>query len=295
MTKPKALRAIVLVAALVVPILFLVNRASLREDAPPPAAGGEWTTLGGNAARTGEASGLEPMSNPAVLWQVETAQYAQYAGDGMRLAAARGGRQRLRLWQPLRAGARARPGDRRRALARGRWTGGAGRFRAVHRRRRARGALRRRHRSEPSGASDDSGPPGAIYALEAATGRELWRHSFGEEITLTPPAVVGSTLYVAGDGYERGVVYAFDAATGAERWKVALGEDVGISEAGRGRRRHRLCPRHRVRPRRPADCAGRRHRHRAMARGDGRLPLGRADRRRRRALSPRRASRWFGQ
>ena len=180
MTKPKALRVIVLVAALVVPILFLVNRALLQEDAPPPAAGGEWTTLGGNAARTGEGSGPEPMTNPAVLWRFGDNRnfeeavaspplvadgnvyvYTGYEGPVLALDPATGD-ERWRAdvgWAVLDSGMPF-------AAAAG---GGALYVAGTE--------------DKVSGASGDSGPPAAIYALDAATGQEKWRHSFADEIT----------------------------------------------------------------------------------------------------------------
>jgi outer membrane protein assembly factor BamB len=55
-----------------------------------------------------------------------------------------------------------------------------------------------------------------LLALEAATGRELWRaHAGGSQ--RSGPVVSGDTVYVQG-----GAVTAFDVATGAKRWSAQL-------------------------------------------------------------------------
>lgn len=63
-----------------------------------------------------------------------------------------------------------------------------------------------------------SGADGNVYALDATTGDELWKHSVPG--TVYSPTVDGETVYVAGGN---GYLYALDTKTGAERWKFAVG------------------------------------------------------------------------
>jgi len=61
--------------------------------------------------------------------------------------------------------------------------------------------------------SDD----GNVYAVEAATGRQLWKRATKGPVPSTP-AVSGNRVYVTSyDGH----LYALDAKTGAVRWKFA--------------------------------------------------------------------------
>jgi len=59
--------------------------------------------------------------------------------------------------------------------------------------------------------SDD----GSVYAVDAASGRQVWRHATQGPVSSTP-AIAGDTLYV---GSYDGRFYALDARTGATRWK----------------------------------------------------------------------------
>lgn len=74
------------------------------------------------------------------------------------------------------------------------------------------------------GASD-----GNTYAIDAATGRELWR--FGTSSTLNAPTLANDAV-IAG-GYD-GNLYAIDAATGVERWRFATGGEVGSPTVANG-------------------------------------------------------------
>jgi alcohol dehydrogenase (cytochrome c) len=63
------------------------------------------------------------------------------------------------------------------------------------------------------------------FALDAGTGRELWRkHLTGrsEQFVYIAPVVSKDVVYLSTVGYQpfgRGAIYALDAATGAARWK----------------------------------------------------------------------------
>jgi outer membrane protein assembly factor BamB len=63
------------------------------------------------------------------------------------------------------------------------------------------------------------------FALDAGTGRELWRRhltSSSEQLVDVAPIVWKSLVFVSTIGYPplgRGAIYALDAATGAVRWK----------------------------------------------------------------------------
>src|SRR4051794_26413041 len=59
--------------------------------------------------------------------------------------------------------------------------------------------------------SDD----GNVYALDAATGRELWRAATRGPVPCTP-AIVNGTIYF---GSYDGKFYALDARTGNVKWK----------------------------------------------------------------------------
>lgn len=62
---------------------------------------------------------------------------------------------------------------------------------------------------------------GNIYALEARSGKLLWKHATNGVVHASP-AVVDGVLYVGGfDTW----FYALDAASGAEKWKLKTGDD----------------------------------------------------------------------
>jgi serine/threonine-protein kinase len=73
-----------------------------------------------------------------------------------------------------------------------------------------------------------------VYALEAATGEEIWRSPAGS-LAETSPAVVGGVVYIASvegaiiNDSDDGYVYALDAATGEELWHFQMGEVVFAS------------------------------------------------------------------
>jgi outer membrane protein assembly factor BamB len=58
---------------------------------------------------------------------------------------------------------------------------------------------------------------GNLYALDAASGTQLWAFLTGAEI-LSTPAVVNGVVYV---GSQDGNLYAIDAASGVQRWSFA--------------------------------------------------------------------------
>src|SRR5205085_2120543 len=68
--------------------------------------------------------------------------------------------------------------------------------------------------------SDD----GAVYAVDAATGRQRWVRPTRGPVSSTP-AVVDGTVYVT--SYD-GRLYALDAGTGALRWRFQGGQDPSI-------------------------------------------------------------------
>lgn len=68
---------------------------------------------------------------------------------------------------------------------------------------------------------------GAVRAIDAATGEEIWSHRTGG-LVFSSPLLVDGGLYVgSGDGR----VYAFDAETGAIRWTFSTGGMVLASPA----------------------------------------------------------------
>ena len=72
--------------------------------------------------------------------------------------------------------------------------------------------------------SDD----GNVYAVDAASGRQIWMHATGGPVAATP-AVVNGVLYVgSGDGK----FYALDARTGATKWKFSTGGERHFEARG---------------------------------------------------------------
>lgn len=70
--------------------------------------------------------------------------------------------------------------------------------------------------------------PGAVVALDATDGSELWRVDTGTELGASGPAVANGTVYAGADQ-----VYALDAANGNELWKDSsnYGGTAGSSPA----------------------------------------------------------------
>jgi eukaryotic-like serine/threonine-protein kinase len=68
------------------------------------------------------------------------------------------------------------------------------------------------------------GRAGALYALDAASGKELWRFAAPAAVS-TIPAITGDTIYT---GDSDGRLYALDRATGAERWQIQLAGSITI-------------------------------------------------------------------
>ena len=59
-----------------------------------------------------------------------------------------------------------------------------------------------------------------LIALDAATGKELWKHYYWFSWIESPPVVRGTTVYTGSS--DAVGVYAIDAATGARRWKARV-------------------------------------------------------------------------
>jgi outer membrane protein assembly factor BamB len=80
------------------------------------------------------------------------------------------------------------------------------------------------------GSGNEATGAGAVHALDAATGAELWNFPAGN-IVASSPAVAGGVVYVgSGDGN----VYALDAATGTELWNSPAGTILASSPAVAG-------------------------------------------------------------
>ncbi len=60
---------------------------------------------------------------------------------------------------------------------------------------------------------------GGVYALDARTGKLLWRK---EIAPFTAPISINNTLYVGGQN----ILYALDGETGKERWHLNVEDDV---------------------------------------------------------------------
>jgi outer membrane protein assembly factor BamB len=68
---------------------------------------------------------------------------------------------------------------------------------------------------------------GNVYALNGATGTQLWSFTTGGTVG-SSPAVANGVVYV---GSSDGNVYALNAATGTRLWSFATGGSVGSSPA----------------------------------------------------------------
>lgn len=68
---------------------------------------------------------------------------------------------------------------------------------------------------------------GNFYALDAATGKELWKHACGSPIMHAAACAGGKVFFAALNG----TVYALDAATGKEAWTFAGRKGYGFSAA----------------------------------------------------------------
>jgi outer membrane protein assembly factor BamB len=81
------------------------------------------------------------------------------------------------------------------------------------------------------------GPHGLVLALDAASGRELWRKDLPKELQAKAPHYgFGASPIVAADkvvvqigGAEKSGLVAFDAASGAVAWSALLSETKGDS------------------------------------------------------------------
>ena len=78
-------------------------------------------------------------------------------------------------------------------------------------------------------------PDESAYAVDAVTGKEVWRFQvpgagdidIGSGLTISPPGVNGFTDGTAYVPDKNGFVYALDLTTGAERWVAGLGSGGG--------------------------------------------------------------------
>jgi outer membrane protein assembly factor BamB len=59
---------------------------------------------------------------------------------------------------------------------------------------------------------------GQLFAIDAATGQEVWRFNLSDYVVRSSPAVVDGVVYVGG-GFN---LFAVDAVTGKQLWKVPL-------------------------------------------------------------------------
>ena len=83
-------------------------------------------------------------------------------------------------------------------------------------------------------------PKGEVFAIDASSGKELWRYQTGEAIAcfipysregsqvISSPALSGNTVYI---GSADGTFYALDAQSGKEVWSYRLGVPITSSAA----------------------------------------------------------------
>ena len=198
------------------------------QDATPPsgtAPQNGWAATGGNAARTGAVAEPGPSSTPAELWRFPLDLGAAPAPGGPLVA---DGTVYLATWQAsglvaLDVGTGAERWRAEVGLVIGSLYGELSA--AVE------GGVLYVVGTEGAGASSDSAPPAAVYALDAATGQERWRYSFGAELHATTPIVVGELLVFTTESFDENAVHALDTATGQERWTATLSPALGFLTA----------------------------------------------------------------
>ncbi|MCW2859703.1 MAG: serine/threonine protein kinase [Actinoallomurus sp.] len=82
-----------------------------------------------------------------------------------------------------------------------------------------------------------SGDQGRLYGLDAASGRQRWRHTVSGRgagaATWRTPVISGRGLYVGWPAKD-GVLYAFDVVTGRERWRYQVAFDARTPVASGG-------------------------------------------------------------
>jgi eukaryotic-like serine/threonine-protein kinase len=72
------------------------------------------------------------------------------------------------------------------------------------------------------------GDDGNVYAVDAASGRQLWKHATGGPVPASPAVADGRVLVGSYDGK----FYALDARTGALQWKFATGGERRFEAKG---------------------------------------------------------------
>jgi outer membrane protein assembly factor BamB len=70
---------------------------------------------------------------------------------------------------------------------------------------------------------------GALYALAAATGTQLWQHDIGYVFPPSSPSVANGLVYASSINNANGSVLALDAATGTLLWQTSPQETGNYS------------------------------------------------------------------
>ena len=89
-----------------------------------------------------------------------------------------------------------------------------------------------------AGGANSDETAGTLYAIDAETGAELWRHETVYALSDSSPAVVEGVVYIGGGNGEEtaGALYAIDATTGDEIWSFETAMPIWSSPAvGDGR------------------------------------------------------------
>ncbi len=71
---------------------------------------------------------------------------------------------------------------------------------------------------------------GALYALDAATGSEIWRFETGSRVYTSPALSGGRVIF----GSDDGTLHALDARDGTEAWRFETGRPLYASPAVAG-------------------------------------------------------------
>ena len=96
---------------------------------------------------------------------------------------------------------------------------------------------------EPVLVFGTSDPDSSVYAVDAVTGKEVWRfqapnpppgaYDIGAGVDISPPGANGFADGVAYVPSKLGVMYALDLTTGAQIWSTNFNEITGATEGGR--------------------------------------------------------------
>ena len=172
-----------------------------------------WPMYGFDTARSHVAADFRHRPPFRRVWARETGDYIEFPP-------AVGGQPRLRR-EPARRLPRDPVEGRQGRLAEG--------LRKLHRRQsrgRVRAGRSERHEPEALRTGDRTSQPGFVVAMNAKTGRQVWRFRTG--VIESSPLIVDKTVFVGSWNHK---VYALNLKNGKVRWSYDTGEEIDSSAA----------------------------------------------------------------